>query len=513
MIDQLPDLALYGVLSYLNCEEKIRLKAVCKRLNCLLTHHLTESTRRLFVYGDFVHPNETWDSRNRPIRREESIQLNLFLECLTEGYFKGLKILFLHSCAFHYQNTWIYEQVHQTPLLNCLAKLDELFITYHASNFMEAIPCPLSLEHPAGIFNLPGLKSFSFKTSADLYQENLKIHSQSLERLVVWNHCFNISLSNPEKVEYIECERFSESFQQHAFPNLIELYCANLPANFDISNYPKLRKLLFCPGEVSLRGDQLNGFHIVDSLVRQRKQLERFDLEILVSGFKGLTDRPIAIKRSEVSYFYLQPEHLERLKENFSNFVGPLPWQIEVVFPASIELARNLSRYLAGFNIFRVELEGELDPDLVIEFLQEISGVYVLTISCEFGLPFYAQLSSVPFIHTLGVYRPVIDCFDFLCSIKTLQYFDFQGSSLPIDHFGQLIERSKVNLFEFSVTPPGQRNGLRILFEWSVEKRGPNKGVRIRYRETRPYQDYSFETVQESIAFMKSVDTIRKRLV
>lgn len=157
------------------------------------------------------------------------------------------------------------------------------------------------------------------------------------------------------------------------------------------------------------------GFRNLQTSQRQRKQLERFDLEILVSGFKALADRPFAIRSLDETEIHLTVERLERFKENFSNFVGPIPWYTEVDFPGSIEMATN---------------------------------------------------------------------------------FELRYSPLPLDHLGQLIERSKVSCFDLST--------LKI--HLIVNKNEPNKVIRLLFRNSKDSRkERFFETVQESIAFTKRI--------
>lgn len=295
-IDQLPDLVLFQLFSLLSCEEKIRLKAVCRRLNCLLTDHLTEIPRRLFVHNEVISLSETWGSPDQPTKHKEFIHLKLFLRCLEVGYFKKVKCLYLYELDVPNKSS-----PYGNPLLlSCLAQLDELFVT----NGMD-------------FYDLPNLKSISIKRSC---WKPVQIKSQKLEMLIFWNFPQKpVTLSNPEMIRHIECTHFGEKeFQLDAFLNLEYLNCQSITANFQLSKYPKLKKLGVCPSKDRLE----NEFDIVNRLIAEKQALRRSDLEITVSGFKELSS--IAY-RGDRGTFDLEFEDLRKLKENFSSFVAPLP--------------------------------------------------------------------------------------------------------------------------------------------------------------------------------------------
>ena len=92
-----------------------------------------------------------------------------------------------------------------------------------------------------------------------------------------------------------------------------------------------------------------------------------------------------------------------------------------------------------------------------------------------------------------------------------------ERSPLPIDHLSQLIERSEVKTFYLKVKSGKYRPKI-ILFNFYVEKE-PLKKISVNYnsllinypRDNCPRR--SFETLQESIQFLKSIDIIREHLV
>lgn len=464
-IDQLPDLVLFELFAFLNLEEKFRLKAVCKRLNSQLTCYLTEIQKRLFDYLDVLSLNEHWGCSNQPVQRGEYIHLKLFLKCLTGGYFQSVKCLHLFRLNLNYSNNPLLhlEMAYRSCLLAFLAQLNELFVS--DGKFYNSIAGLFCDDYKAeSFFDLPGLKAISIKMlpeATGFSSHDLKINSQSLERLVVWNCPFRkIRLSNLENIRYIECLHFTKyEFQLIPMPNLEQLNCLCLSGKFNLLMYPKLRKLGVCPRKDFLK----RGFHrFLRRLIEQKEKLGRFDLEITVSGFKDLSS--LATFRGKLdscisgTEFNLKFDDVLKVKESFANLISPLPGSTNIYVEPALEAElASLPRLLRPFKIESVLLINDPNPELAIKFLKRINGVSKLRINrCSYGPEFYNQLaSSLPFVWFLTIYGSpfsVVASFDSQCAIRGLREIDLICCRLAEEPpqkeaLMTMIKRSKIKRF------------------------------------------------------------------
>lgn len=513
-VDQLPDLVLFEFFTLLNFEEKLKLKAVSRRLNCLLTGYLIEVPRRLFVHQKVISLNENWGSPEQPIKQEEFIQLKLFLKCLANGYFKNVKRLHLFELDRYSQDQPLFpSDAYRKYFFNCLAKLDELFVTGSAQigRFFNA---DLSLEDSERFFpiDLPDLKSISIKKTGIFLEpsQSLQINSQQLENLVAWHFDEgSITLSYPEKIKYIECVHFSEEpFQPNVFFNLEHLKCQSIRTNFNLLKYPKLKKLDICPAAASPRTE--NEFQILHRLITQKDTLGRSDLEITVSGFKGFFQ--VAFKKwTREDEVTLEFENIKKLKHNFSNFVGPLPWRTTIHLTPELDAdLESFPRFIRQFYLERVVLRNGPNPELVIKFLKEINGVNQLLInSCSYGNEFFDQLDSVPFISYLQISNSQISAvtsFDFICTTRCLRGITIIETILPLDDLGDLIERSKVERFSLRVNVNMNLRNMRksILF---VADRSDEPRYSVSYKCFKNL----FETWKEAACFFRECELINLR--
>ena len=504
-IDRLPDLVLFKLISFLSWQEMIRLKAVCRELNSLLTSYLIEVPRRLFVHRKVISLIEHWGSQDQPVQPDEFIQLKLFLRCLAAGYFKNVKYLHLFKLNTSYNDLRPFGEASlKRPLLNCLAKLDELFVTDEVRliNLFDTDEVAL-VAGDRKLIDLPNLKSLSIKGSLG-YRPRMQINSQRLESLVVWARDRQaIILSNPEKVRYIECIYFSEQeFEVNRFPNLERLNCQSLTANFDISNYPKLKKLDICPTKEQF----LNGLQIVQRLLTQKKTLNHTNLEITVFGFKGLT--PVALEReNELDGPTLKLDKLKKLENNFSNFVL-LPWRTSTLISPDVEAnLQNLPRFIRQLNIDRVTLSRDPNPALAIQFLEAINGVSMLRISgCSYDQFFYNQLTLVPCIKLLKIdcnsQMSEVTSFDFICKIRFLQEFYINDCELSLEELEDAIGRSEVEIFRISqyLYIPWKRL-------WFVANKS-DKPFTVTYRMSKS----RFESWKDAVRFVRKCEHANRQL-
>ena len=486
-IDQLPDVVLFELFSLLNWEEKIRLKGVCRRLNTLLTDHLTDTSGRLFVHNNVVSLNKNWGSIDKPVKCGELIHVNLLLRCLEFGYFKNVKCLYLYDLN---DSSHIPSPHYQDPvLLNCLARLDELFV----NGGME-------------VYDFPKLKSINIH----YHCRRVSINSQRLERLVFWNFLASqpITLSNPEMIRHIECGFFMEpGFRLNSFPNLESLNCQVISANFQLSNYPKLKKLGVCP----TIDHQEEEFNKVKRLIAEKQTLRRSELEITVSGFKGIDS---TVFEEKIDLLYMKVEHVRKLRKHFANFVGPVPGETEFHLDPSVNL-EGLSRFTRHLNIFAVEIHDDPNPKLIIKFLREINGVFDLAlVNCSYGTEFYNQLNSVPSINELyfgECQMSAVTNYDFIGTIKFLRSVYIEDTVFPLEELEEimwhLVRNTKVDMVKFWYNKIMEMNGISFGIRKSTDELFDQ--VYGKYSLERPFSVY-FRTGAHMLDWKGVVSFVRE---
>lgn len=281
---------------------------------------------------------------------------------------------------------------------------------------------------------------------------NILIDAAQLEKLTFFWGSFSfddsINLPNFETIRFIECSAFDKRLQFTKFVNLETLLCVSISPEFDLANYPKLRKidLYPCP----------NDAHIVESLVRQRNELAQHrNLEISVCGISGASDIPLESGLFSC-YLSLHAGDLDTLKsrcsnlESFVSFPGPVKLHLE---EPNGEFGK-LSRYFAILNIKEVSVRHLTTSSSThfINFLRNINGVHhLLILNCSPIQTFFDALPSVAYMHKLYIYSDTMTHLDyeFLSKIRFLNKIDLMLNhhKFRIDSLCKIIVDSKFDKF------------------------------------------------------------------
>ena len=200
--------------------------------------------------------------------------------------------------------------------------------------------------------------------------------------------------------------------------------------------------------------------------------------------------------------------NFKKFKENFSNFVGPLPWRIWTCLSPAVEAdLESLPSFIPQLNISWVKLSGDPNPALAIQFLRGINGVSALTISgCSYGNEFYDQLSSVPCIKCLEInsdsQMSAVVSYEFICSIRFLREICINDCVLALEDLGDAIKRSEVGTFKL------YQNWMIQWKRLSFKTDQSDKPFMVSYRLSRSY----FESWKEAVAFVRKCEQVNRQL-
>lgn len=458
-LSSVPDLVLYEILSLFNLEEKLKLKSVCRRWLMIIENQPIKS---LFLHELEISLKENWDFNNRKIKANELMEFELFLKCLDEKYlnFNNLKDLYIYKLSLSKMTQPI------SKLLSLTSQLEKFFIT----------GCSMETTFLNIFQNLEfeKLKVFGIKE----FRKDLKINAPKLERFICWNvekerqmpflrkHIVIISVSNPEKIKFIECESFNDSFQLNEFINLEHLVCQNVNSNFNLKNYSKLNQLELCPNKNT---DVQNELNIIRNINDQKRYLKRNDLKIFASGFEFNCDCAcVCLRKCEhqlfANYLFLYFKDIEVLENNFSKFNRTLPWYTEIMERDSNTNLIDLSNYRFFFskmNIKKIRIKDDKNFKNLIKFINGINGLDDLSIGMCSNQEFLDELKSIYCIHRLEISNKSINLnFNFLSKIKFLRSFSVGGCSFPLEPIINEFKKSKIKAIQLS---SGQQSGYLFI--------------------------------------------------
>lgn len=119
----------------------------------------------------------------------------------------------------------------------------------------------------------------------------------NLESIAFQKERFSQEVNFPEKIKFIQCERFETN---QIFSNLEHLVCRRISGVLPLEAMPKLKRVeLFPLG--------LSDFETIESLREQKNRLERSDLFIWVAGLKGNFTRELV---ESISNRFIFPQEL-----------------------------------------------------------------------------------------------------------------------------------------------------------------------------------------------------------
>ena len=450
----LPELVLREILSHLNVQEKCRLRAVCKHLQ----EYVDLSLQYLILY-DFRSPlGHRWPSGERIQENEMArITTNENFNVLTfeNRVFKNVKKLYLHQIK--YARRLLYSLHH-------LKKLEVLSLHSCYDSCRSFVQ--LSLR-------LPNLKVISLRDTR--FAENLNLHTPKLEKF--YNRLckyFKVRFKHPETLRFVES--FYLNFGR-GLVNLEELHCAKLSRSFDLNDYPNLKRLNIIASQASLPD--------AERVIEQRRRLNRFDLEILICGFRGSR---ITLKEDPIHFLqwfkFANTENLREFCGNYPKLVGRIPFNLEITYNELLEYFDPVpGDFFSKFsNIFHVivakEVTSSFDEQNLISFLRK-SNVWCLTIAALFSQQLYDRLPSIKTITFLTIKKFSLQTsLNFLGDFKNLESISLYQSKISVNAI-ELAFKSSKYLFAFRFNEEDSRSESKLIVE--------NFGMEVTGRHGSPY--------------------------
>lgn len=451
---ELPDLILLEVFSLVSVRERyLTLRLVCHRWKQLAEHQLkAEGTLVVYEEEEDRPFHRRWLSDNR---RLSCLEIQPFFNLLLANcHYRWLKKLCLYRVdEANFERAGLMEK-----LADCLSQLEELSIDRTQLIWPDIRYKNINLQG----LTFPNLRALSVKQKLD---GKVSITAPRLEKLVVWAICYMnvpktliIDVSHPERLKYLQCD--SINVETRKFANLEHLICQNVRSDFDLSHFPKLRRLDLCLNLDSFFDQPF--LPRIESLLKQKKQLKLDQLEITHFGVRDL-DLKWGFVYSDIPFekcrFLFHKRNIELLLGNYSNFtVDQLPWLGLIYYPIELQCHKHLVSCCSKINTQAVVVDQDHskippDPALLIRFLVDIGGVRSLTINnCSFRQEFYDQLKTVPFIGDLALAEGALlpTNFDFICDIKFLYRVDFlesDSNQIRVDSLQENLKKSKIRDF------------------------------------------------------------------
>lgn len=422
-----PDLVLEELFSFFSFKEKFKLKLVCKKWMILIER---QSSSRLAVIDDVYFFRENWSFNGKRIQEKEIIGTNFFIKCLRNNYFGSLKALYFYKVfneCYYIKNKDI--------LVPLIEKLETFSLCDSFSGFHR-------------VFQGSNFKNLRTLCMKDSFTGKMFITAPNLEELTYWNtyDFMKVGLSNPEKIKFLECTKFNKSFQLNKFLNLEHLICQQVDKDFALSNYPKLKKLNLYPSEEEL--------DFANYIIRQKKALGFKNLKISISGFDFDNENFICFKRVSYfaasfitkSFYHLEIKDLELIKNNFSKFNNPFPWDVHITINSSCDYFCFSSMHLFKMNVRIVKIDSNVNPKFLVGFFKVLYSLDHLILSNRFLTEdIIHELASIKFILILEISmdsEPLnlnfLNKFKFLPKLKLVFPNEFS-----VDYFCDTYKKSK----------------------------------------------------------------------
>ena len=314
---------------------------------------------------------------------------------------------------------------------------------------------------------LPNLKVLSVK---QFFKAKISITAPRLEKLIVWDQYFMIEqprqdlmivLSHPERLKSLQCQRANLKAQQ--FPNLEQLTVLNVVLDFDMSNFPKLRRLDLCLCSSS-------GFHgDTENLLEQRRRLQMNDLVITNLGTKAQVGNRNCILTNpspECIQFHLGWDVGCFVKNFMADY---LPWELSFDWTVCrYERLGALGRFRLNIKCVSISTKRRRrlpDSNSLVKFLVEVGGVKCLEFTdCSFTQEFYEKLTTVPYIGHLSMdFEPnLAPDFDFIGKIRWLNAISLNVDRFTVDSFWLAFKRTKIKKLEIVIAQENERSSFML---------------------------------------------------
>ena len=392
-IQSLPDLALLKVLSFFSHEEKIRtLMLVSKRFNTLLQNGI----QQMCIYESRTPFKPSWGFFSGGEIADDFVVRTKELDEPAYLKFRNLKQLFLFKVA---NPARFFNATNE----GSLGQLVELKI------------CGLPWL-PKYEIKLPNLKRLWLRSLPG----QPSLITPNLESLAVLdNYLQAYELSAPEKLKFLKCRDFTESFANLNLVNLEHLICRSLASFLSLEKMPKLKRVELWPGIVS-RTYEISQSKAIWNLQNLKRTLNRRDLEIWHCGLKENHHKLSPDLFADFQRFFMFNHNLEGKPRNdraldvfdyfdYNDPVSVFPGQISVSssffsrkFPNFEGIPRNFFKVF--ISIKAVHVDCEVNGANVIRFLKEAKRVRDFSVeNARFDLEFFEELCQIQSIHHLSL--------------------------------------------------------------------------------------------------------------
>lgn len=409
-LNELPELVLLNIFSYLSIRQKNRLKLVSKGLKNLVERF---PQTKLIIYqsvypsSEMTKPGDSIELKKVPKSFYWNPPLSVVDFDLGNKFFSNIKCLYLKDIFMEKEENKrsFFEN------LNCLSGV--LVIKRGGEMRLGTI-----------MFDFPLLKILRLE-----FQQfkNIKLNTPSLEELRI----SEIATSNEGKVALTHCEypeslrlfRCVEFKSKLEFPNLETLVCQKLDSDFDLSKFPKLKKLEVYPvveGKLCLKSSYYRMLSEKRSLAGNR------NLEIRLFGFKEevftKSEINLEIKDGFDFYFNFEDGYGQLLAKNYAQLASRMPYKVSVLFSSITKYfpGQLPDDFFAKFpSINLIHLDPSSDCSRLIPFLRNAKSVTDLRIDKSLSSEFYDKLATTT-VASLMLYQPT-ESLSFLTRMNNLR--------------------------------------------------------------------------------------------
>ena len=476
-MDNLPELVLDEIFSYLSLKDKIKLSLICSSWrNKIIFKNLNQDLIFCHFNNQPFPFNLKCSYSTNLIKYENSIQIKNFKflqSSFTRIYFRNLKKLYIFNneqFEIDIQNLGV--------CVNYFNRLELLSLT------------KLRLKEKTTI-NLANLKVLILKYVTITNQ--LDLNTCNLQEMICWCDITRICFRFPKKLIRLELKNSNLEFSQE-FKNLESLsyFVENgLIRNDLLSNLTRLRNLTVFSPFVE---------HDLKELERQKRKFKLNALQIYSFGFK---DKFIYFPINYHYIYLLDRFKLKELSQNYSQLnSAAIPFPVQIDFCSLIEFFETIPNdFFSKFSqIYQLNVAWNTNSLILnylplIKFIENCGYLRKLILNnCSFNQDFYDMLAVRSTIGQLEIkeFNELnIDNYHFLSRLVVF-HLKIHLNSLPIRLLTNALENRNLKYFEF------YKKNLKVLIK---------NNQAIFYLEFGQFI-HEFDSLKLLIAFLQGEDKI-----
>ena len=424
-------LILLKVFSFLNVEEKLKLRLVSKSVKCWCD--LLNTHRNLCIYEDEKPINLKWSSNEEYINDQDKIKIKFSNEERCELNLNKTILMNL-KCLY------VYKFKKLNSLLLNLTKLVELTIVYFDDKYYDFTRPIGRFSHFRStdelILNLQELKTFTLINNG---YEKLELNTPKLTNASIitryfsddHNHIFHFK----DCVKFLKCQLFN--LLNLKFPNLEHLICSEIKSRFDLRELPKLKIIEYY-------GSNLE---IIEDLKAQKNP----KLDIFVNGFQDALIELNLKRRYEGYCYYLklyEDDDYRKIRNNFSRFIRPIQLPIEIHYDLFVKYFNHQS-IASNFSIIKcLIVDGIDDLNSLASFLESknCETLEELTLrKCNLTQKFCDSLLRFQTLTLLKIRELVKNelNYDFILNLQNLKTINLTLRFLPLNLIFKLFDKNE----------------------------------------------------------------------